>query len=395
MKLLAIETTGPLASVAFVGSDGRIVESVSDRTLSHLQHLIPMTDQLLADCGSAIGDVTHIAVSEGPGSFTGIRIGMATAKALAQVLDVPVVPVPTLEALAYNCEGFSGIRCTILDARRDQIYAAAFIMETDGLRRLVPEQALRVDAFASTVAAAADRWRSETAAMAGSDAGRPSVCLLGDGIKPYGSALTALLEAAGFAVELAPEERRSQRARSVAALGAMRAARGEGMDCRRVRPVYLRKAEAERKLLEKIRFREAEARDVGKLAEMDGICFSLPWSREAFREEILENPLARYLVAELNGETIAYAGLWKILEEGHITNVAVLPAHRRRGIAEALVTELCRRAEAEGVRKFTLEVRASNAGAITLYEKLGFAAMGRRKNYYDDNGEDALLLWRG
>lgn len=143
------------------------------------------------------------------------------------------------------------------------------------------------------------------------------------------------------------------------------------------------------------RARTAEERDIDRLTELDAICFSLPWSRNSFHEELCENPLAFYIVIESDGMVIGYAGLWKILTEGHITNVAVDPAMRRKGLAELLLRELIDQAEGMGIRMFTLEVRPSNEAANGLYEKLGFAVMGRRKQYYEDNGEDALILWRG
>lgn len=141
--------------------------------------------------------------------------------------------------------------------------------------------------------------------------------------------------------------------------------------------------------------RNAEEKDIDRLTELDALCFSQPWSREAFRQELCENPLAYYIVIEHEGAVIGYAGLWMILTEGHITNVAVDPEMRRKGLAETLLRELIEKAEVMGIRMFTLEVRPSNTAANGLYEKLGFVVMGRRKHYYEDNGEDALILWRG
>ena len=144
-----------------------------------------------------------------------------------------------------------------------------------------------------------------------------------------------------------------------------------------------------------VTIRRAKERDEGKLTELDAACFALPWSRDAFHQELCENPHALYLVAE-SGETIAgYAGLWGILDEGHITNVAVREEWRGRGIAEWLIQELLARAREGGQTRFTLEVRPSNEPAIALYKKMGFTEAGRRKYYYEDNGEDALILWKG
>jgi ribosomal-protein-alanine N-acetyltransferase len=140
--------------------------------------------------------------------------------------------------------------------------------------------------------------------------------------------------------------------------------------------------------------RQAEERDIKPMAEMDALCFTTPWSEESFDREIRENRLAFYIVAEIGSRLAGYAGLWRVMDEGHITNVAVHPDFRRRGIGEALVSVLLAHTAANGVLSHTLEVRASNAAAISLYSKFGFEPAGLRKNYYEDNGEDAIIMWR-
>lgn len=241
MKLLAIETTGPLASVAFLTEDGSLREKRSDQKLSHLQHLIPMIGTLLSECGSGINDVTHIAVSEGPGSFTGIRIGMATAKALAQILRVQVVPVPTLKAMARNVDDLPGIHCPILDARRNQIYAGAFLCANGSPVRLLDDKAYEIEEFADAV----NRIQTD---------GNKTIVLLGDAIPVYGEVLSGLFGGfgTGQTVVEANESRRHQSASSVAWEAAEMIAKGQMTDYLSVRPVYLRKAEAQRKLEEKL-----------------------------------------------------------------------------------------------------------------------------------------------
>lgn len=140
--------------------------------------------------------------------------------------------------------------------------------------------------------------------------------------------------------------------------------------------------------------RLAEERDIIPMAEMDILCFSAPWSEESFRKEITENHLAFYIVAEISGRMVGYAGLWGIVDEGHITNVAVHPDFRRKGIGEALITVLLSHTRENGILSHTLEVRASNEAAISLYSKFGFEPAGLRKKYYEDNGEDAIIMWR-
>ena len=130
---------------------------------------------------------------------------------------------------------------------------------------------------------------------------------------------------------------------------------------------------------------------VAQIAELEKICFSDPWSERSIASE-LDNKLAFWLVAT-EGETVAgYIGSQTVMDETDMMNVAVHPDFRRRGIAETLVTGLVEELKNNGSHCLTLEVRASNAPAIALYEKLGFSEIGRRKNYYRNPREDALIL---
>lgn len=129
------------------------------------------------------------------------------------------------------------------------------------------------------------------------------------------------------------------------------------------------------------------------VAELERLCFSAPWN-EAMLEEELYNDTASFIVAEgEDGQVLGYAGLHVILDEGYIDNVAVRPTCRRQGIADRLLDVFCRFGQAN-LAFLTLEVRPSNTAAVALYEKHGFREAGRRKDYYEDPKEDALLLTR-
>lgn len=132
-----------------------------------------------------------------------------------------------------------------------------------------------------------------------------------------------------------------------------------------------------------------------ELERLEQVCFSRPWSRKMLAEE-LENECAAFLVAEdaASGQVLGYAGLLVVADEGYITNVAVFPQYRRRGVAGQLLEVFLRFAQANRLAFLTLEVRPSNAAAIALYSRYGFHEEGRRKNYYDLPREDALILTR-
>ena len=137
---------------------------------------------------------------------------------------------------------------------------------------------------------------------------------------------------------------------------------------------------------------------IANLGHVDGICdinslsFPIPWSRMAVENEIVnENSL--YIVAVKDDMVIGYAGTWLILDEGHITNIAVHPNFRSLGIASSLLDELINQCKNYAIHNMTLEVRKSNIPAQNLYKKFGFVEAGIRKNYYSDNGEDAIIMW--
>ena len=117
------------------------------------------------------------------------------------------------------------------------------------------------------------------------------------------------------------------------------------------------------------------------------------WSKSAFYDE-MQNNLAKYFCAKtIDGETVAYAGVWNVIDEAHITTIAVRPDFRRKHIGEALLTTIIDNCYKEEIKYLTLEVRVSNEPAINLYTKYGFSSLGTRKGYYQDNNEDALIMW--
>lgn len=142
-----------------------------------------------------------------------------------------------------------------------------------------------------------------------------------------------------------------------------------------------------------VKIRPMTAADVDSVVVIENLSFSLPWSRSAFETEIAENDLAHYLVAQVSDNIVAYAGMWMILDESHVTNVAVLPDYRGQGIGKLIMASLIVCAGQHGANRMTLEVRASNDAAKNLYRQFGFEAAGLRKQYYTDSNEDAIIMW--
>ena len=142
-----------------------------------------------------------------------------------------------------------------------------------------------------------------------------------------------------------------------------------------------------------VTLRLMEEEDLDQILEVSSLSLKESWSKSSFINE-LSNSLARYMIAEINNKIVGFAGVWIIVDEGHITNIAVHPDFRGQGIGEKLVLSLLNQATNWAINAFTLEVRDSNIIAQNLYKKLSFVEEGRRKNYYSDNNEDAIIMWR-
>lgn len=138
--------------------------------------------------------------------------------------------------------------------------------------------------------------------------------------------------------------------------------------------------------------RSMTSADLDAVTAIEAETFPIPWSRESFRQELERNVAARYLVAEKEGRVIGYAGAWIILDESHITNIAITPSERGKGTGRKLTEALLQLLSNLGASYATLEVRESNLRAQGLYRSLGFIRVGRRKRYYEDNQEDAFLM---
>lgn len=132
--------------------------------------------------------------------------------------------------------------------------------------------------------------------------------------------------------------------------------------------------------------------DVDAVHAIEEDSFAIPWSREAFAREVTQNQCARYVVLREDGAPVAYAGVWFVLDEGHVTNIAVRKDRRGRGYGEMVTRALLQLAADSGMTWMTLECRRSNVAAQNLYHKLGFVDVGYRKRYYADTKEDALVM---
>ena len=232
MKILGIDSSSLVASVAIVTDDVLVAEYTVNFKKTHSQTLLPMFDEVAAMVELDLHTIDAIAVSGGPGSFTGLRIGTATAKGLGLALKKPLIHVPTLDAMAYNLWGSSRLICPVMDAKRNQVYTGIYRCQS-GLEVLKTQCAMDIQELTEEL--------KETA---------QKVVFLGDGVPVYRDLLEAKLREN---CEFAPAHNNRQRAAAVAALGGEYLKQGKTVPAAEFRPDYLRKSQAER---------EREAREV-------------------------------------------------------------------------------------------------------------------------------------
>lgn len=236
MKILAIDTTGQTATAAIAQGDKLIAEFTLNYKLTHSQTIMPMVAEICEKSETKPTDVDYIACASGPGSFTGLRIGAATAKGLALALEKTIVPVPTLDALAYNVFETDKIICPIMDARRSQVYTAFYRWDNGMLCRLTEMMAISID---------------EVVQMA--EGYGQKVIFLGDGVPVHRERLSCNPN-----FIFAPAHCSLQRAASVAALAMVLAREGKAVAGNAFEPIYLRKSQAEREREERLQGEEKQ-----------------------------------------------------------------------------------------------------------------------------------------
>ncbi|WP_349409260.1 ribosomal protein S18-alanine N-acetyltransferase [Pseudalkalibacillus sp. SCS-8] len=146
-------------------------------------------------------------------------------------------------------------------------------------------------------------------------------------------------------------------------------------------------------MVENLMFRIMTLHDIDDVMQIEEASFPNPWSKTAFYNEIVNNQFATYLILEVDGKPVGYCGLWVIIDEAHVTNIAIIPSYRGKKYGDALMKKAMEQARIMGAKTMTLEVRISNEVAQRMYRKYGFENGGIRRNYYTDNGEDALVMW--
>ncbi|MBQ7246819.1 MAG: tRNA (adenosine(37)-N6)-threonylcarbamoyltransferase complex dimerization subunit type 1 TsaB [Lachnospiraceae bacterium] len=368
MRILGIESSALVASAAILEGEKITARYSVDHKLTHSQTLMPMIDEIMRMTGLRISDMDAVAVSGGPGSFTGLRIGGTTAKALAMAADLPIIHVPTLEAMAYNLCAYNGFICPIMDARRSEVYTGIYAAAGGQIRALTDEMAVPVDELTAMIRG---RYLSDIPVM-----------FLGDGVPVFKERIA---EALGRHAAFAPPHLSRQDAASVAVLGALMYERGEYTGADDFSPRYLRQSQAEREYVE---VRPATVDDLDDIAAMERETFPDAWSKESVAPYI-DSSIYGVLTARRKGSFVGYAIYQNVAGEGELFRIAVDKGCRRSGIGRRLMTVMEEKAPAD---LWSLEVRSGNHAAIGLYESMGYRQTRVRQDYYRDPAEDALIM---
>jgi len=392
MVVLALDTVDRAGSLALV-SGGRVRAEAGDPARTHGQRLPAEILDLLAGEGLTVRDVDLFAVVAGPGSFTGLRVGIATIQAMALAADRRVVAVPTLEAMVAAWQGDRAVPPTVvapcLDGQRGDVFFAAYHAGSTAGTAGWPVR------LAPAVATPDEAVRVIAARMQGDD-----VVLVGSGARKHAA---AFLSVRGARIEAATMPLAAAAAR-IAIARQTTAVRPHALQ-----PVYIRRPDA---VIARERARQTsgaaaavnvnafvveEARgreDLTAVEALQATAFSRHWGAGSFQWELEHSRVARVFVMRAPGrEVIAYCACWLFADELHINSLAVAEGWRRRGLARRLLVQVARLARAEGATSATLEVRESNRAARALYEGLGFRVEGVRRDYYQAPREDAIILW--
>ena len=239
MKILAMDSSGLVASVALVCDGVMIAEYTTNFKKTHSQTLLPMIDEIVKMTGIALEEIDAIAVAAGPGSFTGLRIGSSTAKGLGLALKKPIIPVPTVEGIAYNLFGMNKLVCPIMDARRNQVYTGLYTFDAGAMNVISEQKAVSIDEIVEEI----NNLNMEDYSISCKE-----VVFLGDGVPVFKD---FIIENCKVPVSFAPAHMAMQRAGAVAVRAEYYYGQGKVEPAAEHKPDYLRLSQAEREMQEK------------------------------------------------------------------------------------------------------------------------------------------------
>ena len=377
MKVLSIDTSSKIASIAII-EDGRVLDEM--HVLSeeeHSQTLMPMIEKMFNDNNMDLDEIDLIGCSRGPGSFTGIRIGIATAKAFSDAKNIPLIGVDSLEALAYSVviekENNDCEILAMINAKNDNVYAATYLVNNGKLNMVKNAEIMNLTETVSYI-----DFKRQVFIVGCED--EDSIRRL---IQAEASSERAI-SGNDCSFEFVKDTIPTAASIGIAAYEKYK----NGVVDEIIVPLYLRKPQAERNL-----FQVDEKTIVTEMAITDKEFiidnydkFSSSWDIKAFKSDADDS---KYFVSKIDTEVFGYISYRVVLDEVEIMNVVTREDARNMGIASSLLSYLIRNVDAS---KFNLEVNENNKVVIKIYKKFGFVEVGKRKNYYNNGKENAILM---
>ena len=364
MKILSIDTASNICGVSILEDTHLICKLDQDTGRTHSENLMPMIQQAFEQSKLSLQDIDLLACDNGPGSFTGIRIGIATIKAFHDSLGIPCVGVSSLEALAYSIKK-EGLIVSIIDCKNDNCYFALYQLKNDDYKEIISP-------MAETITNALKLCQQNSSDFT-------NLTFVGDGSEKYKELILAKF---GNCV-LAPSKNNSLNSYYVGLAGLTKGKEKKSED---ILPLYLKKPQAQRQLEEKLKHLKIMPMTLEDLNQISNILisdFDDYWNYDTLRNE-LKTENSNYLVAKMNEEIVGFAGIKVMIDEADVMNIVVKKTFRNQGIGTLLLKKLMDLSKELNFTSITLEVMEENYPAIHLYKALGFTQIGIRKNYYQD-----------
>ena len=377
MKILAIDTSSKICGVAIIENEKILIKLINDDEKTHSVKLMPMIDKAFKDTNLSLDDISLLACCTGPGSFTGVRIGIATIKAFSDVKNIPVVGITSLESLAYNVKQISkptSLICSLIDAKNENVYCGLYNFSNNfNYANIFAEN---IDITISKISNIINEKQFT------------DIIFVGDGSKIYKEKLENSFKNSIFATE----NYDVQNIISIANIAFNKYNNGEYGNSSSLSPIYLKKSQAEREFEEKIKILPMTNEDIDFLSTNLNSDFDDFWNINNLKNDF-SNPNSTYLIARVENEIVGFAGFLKICDEANIMNIVTKKNKRNLGIGSKLLENLILYAKNRNCKIITLEVNEHNNIAIHLYEKYNFKRIGLRKKYYN-NTDDAILMAR-
>ncbi len=372
MLILGIETSRE-ENILCLGEEEKIISQQILPSLSS-REIYPLLNTLLKQKKRKIQEIKGIVVSLGPGSFTGLRVGISVAKALAFSLNIPVVGIPTPDSWAFSFNLTEGILCVLYRAYKKDTYYGSFY-EKNGDGSIFPHKSL-----AKTVKIEPSPFLlslEEIIQRAQKLSSQKIHFIVIKEKKIVGKIKEANSNFSTLCKKDFP-------LKSFLHLGMERIRGGKLDNVFTLTPIYISCSE--------IKIRQMKKSDLTRVGEIEKLSFPIPWSQNTFFIELDKKEFAFWWVIEYQKLVVGYAGYWKIKDEAHIVNLAIHPDFRRKKLGIKLLSFLLDHIQNQGLSVVTLEVRESNIIAQHLYEKFGFKKVAIRPCYYIY--EDAIVYWK-